>query len=126
MSGRGRSTAEWVTFAVASAILLSLVALILLQIPSGGSPPEPSARITGPPEERGGSWFVVVDVENSGDGAAENVQVLAALEIDDRTEEGDQTIDFLSGGETESIEFVFDDDPGEGALTVRVTGYSVP
>jgi uncharacterized protein (TIGR02588 family) len=46
--------------------------------------------------------------------------------IDGESTEGDQSIDFLAGGETEDLVFVFDDAPSDGELTVAVSGYGVP
>lgn len=129
MSGAGRdekrSPAEWVTFAVAVAVILVVVGLIVVKIPQDRRPPAPVAR-HGRPVERGARFVVPVSVENLGDRTARDVQVRAVLRIDDEEHEGEQLVDFLSGGETEEIEFVFDDDPGDGDLDVRVTGYSLP
>ena len=125
MSGARRSPAEWVTFAVASAIILVVLGLVAVEIPRSKTPPAPTA-VPGPAEERGGRFVVPVRVENRGQQTAESVQVVALLSIDGEEQEGDQTVDFLSAGETEELEFVFDDDPVDGDLEVRVTGYLLP
>ena len=69
---------------------------------------------------------VDVDVSNGGDLTASDVQVSASLIVDGETTEGDQTIDFLAGGEVEELVFVFADDPADGELTVAVTSFGVP
>jgi uncharacterized protein (TIGR02588 family) len=120
-----RPPLEWVTFGVAVAVILAVVGLIAIEIPQSERPPAPVAE-AGIPVERDERFVVPVVVENRGESTAENVQVLATLTIDGEDHEGDQVIDFLSGGEREDLEFVFDDDPGEGELEVRVTGYARP
>lgn len=122
----GRTPAEWLTFAVSTAILLGVLGLVVLQIPTEDKPPLPVARIKSFGEERGDAYVVVVEVENRGDTTAENIQVSASLETDDSTFEGDQTIDFLAGEETHELEFLFDENPTSGELEVRVTGYGIP
>lgn len=120
-----RSAAEWTTFAIASALLLALVGFIVNQIPKSDPPAAPDATIQ-KVTERDGRFFVAVEVENRGGRTAENVQVVATLTIGEDVTEGDQMVDFLAGEEIEDVEFVFDDDPASGELTVSVTGYTVP
>lgn len=120
-----RSVAEWVTFAVASAMLLVVVGYIAAQIPTTAAPAAPAATVS-KIGERDGRFFVTVEVENRGGRTAENVQVVATLVIGEDETEGDQVVDFLAGSEMEEVEFVFDDDPATGELTVSVTGYLVP
>ena len=121
-----RTTAEWMTFAVSCAILLVVVALIGVQLTHEQTPAAPQAERVGPVRVERGQHFVDVAVTNHGDATAADVQVTASLVIDGETTEGDQTIDFLAGGETEDLVFVFDDPPSDGELTVAVSGYGVP
>ncbi|MGN6696363.1 MAG: TIGR02588 family protein [Aquihabitans sp.] len=121
-----RTSAEWVTFAVSAAILLVVVGLVAVQLRSEQSDAAPEAHRVGPVRVEGGQHFVEVAVTNTGDATAANVQVNASLVIDGETTEGDQTIDFLAGHETEDLVFVFDDAPSDGELTVAVTGFAVP
>jgi uncharacterized protein (TIGR02588 family) len=120
-----RSPAEWVTFAVALAIVAVVAGLIVREIPGSKRPPEPVAEAA-PVEARGDRFVVPVVVRNDGEQTAENVQVSATLTIDGAETTGDQTVDFLAGGEEQDLEFVFADDPGDGELEVEVTGYLVP
>lgn len=116
-----RSTPEWTTFGVAVAILLLIMGGILaeaLQTHEDAQPVAVVARTT----HLGDQYQVHVTVENKGDKAASNVQVVASL--DDT--EGDQVVDFLAGGDSEELVFVFADDPAEGEFTVDVTGFTVP
>ncbi|HVE94381.1 MAG TPA: hypothetical protein VNB24_05625 [Acidimicrobiales bacterium] len=122
-----RSSAEWVTFAISLLLLSGVVAMIAIQIPGEHLPPAPTVRQAGPVRATGGSFFVPVEVSNDGDDTAQNVQVLATYTSADGTETiADQVVDFLAGGETEELEFVFDEDPREGELDVSVNGYGVP
>lgn len=120
-----RTPAEWVTFAVSLAVLSVLVAFIAVQIPKSKSPPAPRAMV-GAIVQREGLYVVPVTIENEGDATAEAVQVLATLEIGDDEHTADQVVDFLAGGETEKLEFVFEDDPDDGELDVTVGGYLIP
>jgi uncharacterized protein (TIGR02588 family) len=121
----GRSPAEWVTFVVALVVIGIVVALVAVEIPRSKAPPAPVAE-PGTIEARGDRFVVPVVVENRGGRTATDVQVRATLTVDGEEHEGDQLVDFLSGGESEELEFVFEDDPTEGVLEVRVTGYGLP
>lgn len=128
MSGRrrrGRSVAEWVTFAVSAAVVATVVGLIAIEIPQSRRPPMPVAT-KGVPMARGAVFVVPVEVENRGERTAQDVQVQVTLTVDGEEHEGDQVVDFLSGGEAEQMEFLFDVDPDAGEVEVRVTGYTVP
>lgn len=120
-----RTTAEWVTFAASSAVLLVVVALIALQMLGTDDPPAPVAT-TKSIREVAGAFHVDVSVRNDGDDTAANVQISADLTVGGNVSTGDQTIDFLAGAEVADIVFVFDDDPREGELVVVVTGYAAP
>lgn len=124
--GGGRTLPEWITFGVATTIILALVAILAFDVVGPTAPAAPEASITGGIEERAGAFHVPVAVVNRGDHAAAQVAVVAELEIDGKTTEADQTIDFLAGREEEGLLFVFDDDPSDGRLTVRVSGYATP
>lgn len=122
---QGRSPVEWVTFAVAVVIIGIVVALVAVEIPKSKTPPAPVAE-PGVIEARGDRYVVPVIVRNQGQRTATDVQVRATLTVDGEEHEGDQLVDFLSGGESEEVEFVFEDDPTDGELEVRVTGYGLP
>ena len=117
--------AEWVTFAVASVIVLAVIGAILLQVPRSVAPAAPAVEV-GRVQERNGAFFVPVVVTNEGDDTAQNVQVNATLTLDDGEVTADQVVDFLAGGEQEELEFVFEDDPDGGELDVVVGGFSLP
>lgn len=123
-----RSPAEWVAFAIALAVLLFVVGAIgSLWARGDDRPPHVVVEQDGPIRQVGGQFYVPVSVINRGGGTAENVQVLAELSRDGEVvEDGEQTIDFLSGGETDSVEFVFTEDPGSGQLELRAGSFVAP
>lgn len=122
---RKRSAPEWVTFAVAVAILVGLIGAILVEAREDHDPARPVASVERT-QRAGERYEVTVTVENRGDLAASAVQVLASLEVDGETTEGDQTIDFLAGDDEQDLVFYFTDDPDDGKLSVEVTGFTVP
>ena len=64
---------------------------------------------------------------NEGGQTAEAVQVVAELSQDGEViEEGEQQIDFLSGGEEEEGAFLFTQDPSQAELWIRVASYKLP
>lgn len=121
-----RSAAEWTTFAVALAILLVVVGAIGLEASRPSDPPDPIAKLDGSPRDLGGRFHVDVVVENRGDETAEAVQVVASLDVDGEVLETDETVDFLAGGDQAELTFVFEQDPDEGELSVRVAGFQSP
>ena len=121
-----RSAAEWTTFAVALAILLAIVGAIGVEASRPSTPADPVAKIDGRPRDLDGRFHVDVIVENRGDETAEAVQVVASLEVDGEPLETDETVDFLAGGDQAELTFVFEQDPAEGELSVRVAGFQNP
>ena len=122
---RPTTGAEWVTFAVAALIVLGVLGAILSQVASPSAPPSPGVEVEAA-QERDGRWFVPATVTNEGDETAQDVQVTATLTTDDGEVTSDQVVAFLAGGEEQEIEFVFDEDPGDGELVVEVGSYSLP
>ncbi|MGD9701344.1 MAG: TIGR02588 family protein [Acidimicrobiia bacterium] len=121
-----RTMAEWVTFGVSCLVLLVVAGLVALEMVGTDDPPAPTASQVGPTRVVDDHFFVPVEVVNTGDVTAANVQVSAELTIGDETATGDQTVDFLGGGERVELSFSFDDDPALGELTIRVSSYAVP
>jgi uncharacterized protein (TIGR02588 family) len=124
---RGRGAAERVVVAVSGGVLLAIAGAIgwlWLQ------PREPAQLHVGPPEvvrEADGHRYVSAEVRNDGDETAEAVQVVAELSVaGEVVADGEQVVDFLSGGETQEIVFVFDAGPPDAEILVRVASYTVP
>ncbi len=121
------SAAERVTFAVAVGILVVLAGSIVWL---WAQPREPAIVTVAPSGDRrvtDSQTYVTARVSNTGDDTAEAVQVRAELTVDGEVvAEGEQTIDFLSGGESEQVVFVFDVTERDALVNLRVGGYSVP
>jgi uncharacterized protein (TIGR02588 family) len=125
VNGRGgRTAAEWMTLVGSLVVLAAVVVAIVAQHGDKG-PPAPVAVVDAV-RSVGDAHHVEVTVRNDGDDTAEDVQVLASLEVEGETTDADQVIDFLAGDEEEQLVFVFADDPADGELTVGVTGFTVP
>ncbi|MDZ8228217.1 TIGR02588 family protein [Nostoc sp. ChiVER01] len=123
-----RSIAEWVTFSVASLILVIIVSLVgYTWLNEKDQPPILSVSKKQTIREINGQFYVPFEVVNSGGDTAESVQVMAELLINGKvTETGEQQIDFLSSGESEEGAFIFSQNPLQGQLNLRVGSYKLP
>ena len=127
-----RSRPEWVTFLVSCTVLAVIVVLIASQAAGTLQPAAPTAERSGEVRRVEGRFVVPVRVNNLGDEAAQNVQVIAELRVGDVVETGDQSIDFLSGGDAVTLYFLFDNDPdaptrvGQPELRIEVSGFTEP
>jgi uncharacterized protein (TIGR02588 family) len=123
-----RSLAEWVTFWLATLILVVLVSLILYdwQV-NQNRPPAFDVAVSDAVRITDGRYYVPFAITNTGGRIANGVQVTAELHTPDQEDEtGEQQIDFLSGHETKAGSFVFSHDPNTGELIVRVASYRLP
>lgn len=123
-----RSPAEWVTFSIASLILIGVAGLVVYKwMTKQNQPPIVSVTQTEAVRQVQGQFYVPFEVTNTGGETAESVQVVAELRLKGEVEAtGEQQIDFLSSGETEEGAFVFDRDPRSGELSLRVASYKQP
>src|SRR5688572_21118850 len=124
---RRRGAAERVVVAIAGAVLLAVAGAIgWLWV----QPRDPAQLSVGPPEllrEVDGRRYVSAVVRNDGDETAEAVQVVAELNVGGEVvADGEQVVDFLSGGETQEVVFVFDTTAPDAEILVRVASYTVP
>ena len=124
---RGRGVAERVVVAIAGGVLLALAGAIgwlWLQ------PRDPAQLNVGRPEvlrQVDGQRYVSAEVRNDGDETAEAVQVVAELSVGGEViADGEQVVDFLSGGETQEVVFVFDTMAPDAEILLRVASYTVP
>ena len=123
----GRTSAEWVAFALSCLVVLTVAGLIAGQLVGGEEPPTPIASQAGPVRETANRFYLPVQVVNRGDVTASEVQVTVELNVEGSITEGDQVIDFLGGDETKDLTFVFDgEDPADGELEIRVSGFAIP
>jgi uncharacterized protein (TIGR02588 family) len=125
-----RTMAEWVTFSLASLILLTLIglAISLWVAKKYQQPPEIVVSSSGKQIQKStGQFYVPFFVTNKGGETAESVQILAELSINNKVvESGEQQIDFLSGGELEEGAFIFTQNPQAGKISIRVASYKLP
>lgn len=123
-----RSLAEWITFILASLILIVLVCLILYDWHITQSRP-PAFRVTVSDTARltDHRYYVPFEIHNTGGRIARTVQITAELHIAGEADEsGEQQIDFLSSNERKQGSFVFTHNPQEGNLVIRVASYRLP
>lgn len=124
-----RTTAEWVTFSVASSILIAIVGLVSftwIKQPAQ-KPPVLVINNNKPLRKLNGQYYVPFEVINRGGQTAASVQVKAELRINGKVEEtGEQQIEFLSRKEKETGAFIFSHNPEKGELILRVASYKSP
>lgn len=123
-----RSLAEWITFSIATCILIALIGLVLYDwLISQNRPPVLSVEPYGTIRVVQGQFYQPFLLTNTGGGIAKSVQVVAELHIPDASDEtGEQQIDFLSGSEKKRGSFIFSHDPRQGELILRVASYKLP
>ncbi|MEA5598604.1 TIGR02588 family protein [Rivularia sp. UHCC 0363] len=124
-----RTSAEWVTFSVASAILIGVVGLVSFTWIKQPSQKPPVLVVTNnqPLRKVNGQYYIPFEVVNQGGETAASVQVVAELRINGEVEEtGEQQIDFLSKSEKETGAFIFTKNPQQGELILRVASYKLP
>jgi uncharacterized protein (TIGR02588 family) len=128
MTQSKRSVAEWVTFAGASFILLTVFGLIGYSwFTKPQTPPLLTVRQSVAVPRGNGQFYVPFEVVNTGGETAEAIQVIAELRVGGQVKEtGEQQIDFLSRKEKEEGAFIFSEDPRQGELIVRVASYKQP
>jgi uncharacterized protein (TIGR02588 family) len=123
-----RSFVEWFTFSIASAILATVVGLVLyVWLSKQDQPPILSVTREQAIRETNGQFYVPFALINQGGETAESVHVMAKLKISDQIEEsGEQEIDFLSSGEKQEGAFIFSQNPQNGTLVIRIVSYKLP
>lgn len=126
---KGRSVAEWTTFAISLTILICVVGLITwLSFRGDARPPiiTVEAQIEQVRQEESG-YYVPVLIRNEGDGTAEDAVIQGELDTGEgQPETVDLTITFLAGGEEVEGTLVFREDPAQGELTTGVASYKSP
>lgn len=125
---RRRSLAEWITFGVASLILLLLIGLVLYDWQmSQNRPPAFQVEVAEAARFTDGGYYIPFTITNTGGRIARTVQVIAELHLEGTADEsGEQQIDFLSGHERKRGSFVFTHNPQDGELVIRVASYGLP
>ncbi|NJL80580.1 MAG: TIGR02588 family protein [Richelia sp. RM2_1_2] len=124
-----RTIAEWVTFSVASSILIGVVGLVSFTwiVQSPQQPPILVITNNQPLRRINGQYYIPFEIVNQGGETAASVQVIAELRINGKVEEtGEQQIQFLSKSEKEMGAFIFTQNPEKGELILRVASYKSP
>jgi uncharacterized protein (TIGR02588 family) len=123
-----RSLAEWITFAIASLVLIALIGLVVYDwVVNQDRPPAFQVEVTESARITNGRYYVPFMITNTGGRIARTVQVTAELHIAGELDEtGEQQIDFLSGQERKGGSFIFTHNPQEGELVLRVASYRLP
>ena len=122
-----RSQAEKVSFIVSLSIVSTIVILVCYAWITGDTNPPTLTVVTSEIRQVDRQYYVPFTVSNLGGKTASSVEVVARLFTDsETTETGKQQIDYLSRREKRSGEFIFDRDPRQGKLTVRVASYKQP
>ena len=123
-----RTSAERFSFATSLFIVGIIFFLVSYSWMTGdNNPPVLSVKIDSKIRQVERQYYVPFTVINTGGETAESVEVIARLlSGSEISETGTQQIDFLSRKEERSGEFVFDRDPQQGELTIRVASYRLP
>lgn len=123
-----RSLAEWITFSVAALVLCAVIALVIVDwAVNQDRPPAFTVKIVDAVRVDDGRYYVPFSIQNTGGRIARTVQVTAELHLDGSDDEtGEQQIDFLSGQEIKRGSFVFNHNPKDGEITLRVASYRLP
>ena len=123
-----RSLAEWISFGIALLVLTTVVGLVIYSWATiQDQPPILAVKTTSDLRQAEGKFYIPFEVTNTGGGTVESVEVTAQLSIDGQVVETGQTqIDFLSSGEVSSGAFIFNHDPAQGDLSIRVASYKLP
>lgn len=124
---RTRTTPEWIVFAIATGIILALVGSIGWLWTQPYDPARVTVQPVAEPRVEGRQSYISAQVTNHGDETAEAVQVHAAMSVDGVVvAEGDQTVDFLSGGKSEEVVFVFTDVGTNADIELRIVSFKLP
>lgn len=121
-----RSLAEKVSFSISLFLVSIIVALICYTWITGDTNPPILSISTEKTREVNQQYYVPFTITNSGGKTATSVEITAELATPETTQFGRQEIDFLSRQETQSGEFIFNQDPAAGELKVRVASYQEP
>lgn len=112
---------------IISAVLVAAVVAVLAWDAVHPDRPVSLDVSTGTPRAVGRHWHVPIVVRNSGDVAAQEVNVSVSLHHPDTTvRDIDIRIDWLPGRSERAIDAVFAVDPSRGKLTAEVQSFDEP
>jgi len=116
---------EWTVFGVSVAIIGTVAGLLLHQHLTAGNRPAEIVLTVGQPVAAGQGYAVPIEVRNSGDTAAEDVQVSVTLQSAE-PEESDVTIPYVPYRSSRRGWVMFSRAPGTARVEARVLGYREP
>lgn len=125
---RGSSLPQRIVLLAAVLIVGGVVTALLVEWIAGADrPADPTASVEAIRQLDDDRWVVDVEVTNTGEATAEQVQVLAEVALPNGgTEDGEQVIDVLEPGEVAGLAFIFTIEPVEDALTLRAASHARP
>ena len=118
---------EWICFAISLLLVIGLIGYLLYTAVTTGKSPAHIELQLGPPQERGGKFFINVVAENRGEQTAEGVYVEVVLKANGKEERGMFVIDRLPRqGKRQGI-VTFETDPRlASTVEARALGYAEP
>lgn len=122
------TTAEWISLAISSVLLIGVIALVGRLWASEQQRQPPILQVTQSQiRQSADTFYVPFEVVNTGGKTAASVQVVAELQFNGITiESGEQILNFLSSQEKAAGAFVFSHDPRRGTLVIRIASYQDP
>ena len=122
---QGHSAAEWITLILSSLLIAGVAGAVVYFTITHGDAPSSFTTEPQPAETRGdpGIFYVPVQVTNTGDEPAQEIQVRVELQSGDQTETAVFTIDLLAAGESEEGTAVFRSDPSQGEIQTVVESF---
>lgn len=123
-----KNALEWAVFGVSTAIIATIVALLVRGAVSSGEKNRPDLRVTThAAAPTSGGYLVPVVVSNSGDTTAEQARIEIALMSDgEEVEKGELTIAFVPRKSQREGWVVFTRDPRCCEVVARTIAYEKP
>jgi uncharacterized protein (TIGR02588 family) len=121
-----KNTLEWIVFAASGMLIAGVVGVLVYGAATGGNRP-PSLSITrGTAENTAGGFALPLEVRNTGDTTAEDVQIEVTLTIGSETERSEAELPFVPHRSHRRVWVTFKNEPARGRLDARVLGYREP
>lgn len=118
---------EWTVFAISAVLVLATIAYLVVDGATLGDEPPRLSVTLGEPVARDDQFFVPVTVENTGDETAENVHVVVELRDGETIlDEGEFDMAFIPRKSSGSGWVILAEDPAQGDLAGRATGFELP
>ena len=121
----GRDVAEIVTLVVSIAVVAALMGGVMyVQLARGDRLPAIEVRaVVDEVRAEGGRFYLPVEIENTGDQAAESVLIVVIQRVGEREVEHELLIDYLAGGGTADATAVLMEDPRRAGVRLEVRSF---